>query len=91
MIHHSERSTRQCAFGQITSNFLVYNLQLPHKYDSHQFIMVEMAIIFKMVIMVEMVKMVEMVIMVVIAIVIRLSMLIMVTKVTMVERSSWLP
>ena len=78
MIHHSERSTRQCASGQITSNFLVYNLQLPHKYDSHQFIMVEMAIIFKMVIMV------EMVIMAVMAMVIRLTMLIIVTKVTMV-------
>ena len=37
------------------------NLQLPYKFDSHQFIMVEMVIIFKMVIMVQMVKMVEMV------------------------------
>ena len=32
-----------------TSNFRVYNLQLPYKFDSHQFIMVEMVIIFKMV------------------------------------------
>ena len=41
-----------------TSNFLVYNLQLSYKFDSHQFIIVEMVIIFKMVIMVEMEKMV---------------------------------
>ena len=49
----------------ISSDNLVYNLQLPYKFDSHRFIMVEMVIIFKMVIIVEMVKMVEMVIMVV--------------------------
>ena len=61
------------------------NLQLPYKFDSHQFIMVEMVIIFKMVIMVEMVKMVEMVIMVVMAMVIRLFMLIIVTEVTMFQ------
>ena len=64
---------------QISSHF---NLQLPYKFYSHQFIMVEMVIIFKMVIMVEMVKMV---IMVVMAMVIRLSMLIIVTKVTIIE------
>ena len=68
-----------------TSNFLMYSLQLPYKFYRHQFIMVEMVIIFKMVIMVEMVKMVEMVIVVVMAMVIRLSMLIIVTNVTMVE------
>ena len=61
---------------QTTSSFLVYNLKLPYKFDTHQFIMVEMVIIFKMVIMVEMVKMVEMVIMAVMAMVVRLSMLI---------------
>ena len=54
----------------------MYNLKLPYKFDTHQFIMVEMVIIFKMVIMVEMVKMVEMVIMAVMAMVVRLSMLI---------------
>ena len=68
-----------------TSNILVCNLQLPYKFDSHQFIMVEMVIIFEMVIMVEILKIVEMVIMVVIAVVIRLSTLIIVAKVTMVE------
>ena len=70
-----------------SSNFLVYNLQLPYKFDSHQFVMVQMVVIFKMAIMVVMVKMVEMVIMVVMAMamVTRLSMLIIVTKVTMVE------
>ena len=65
-----------------SDNFLMYNLQLPYKFDSHQFIMVDM------VIMVELVKMVEMVKMVVMAMVIRLSMLIIVTKVTMVETVS---
>ena len=88
MTHYSERSTRQwariwsdnlqlpCVLPPThlcnTSNFLVYNLQLPYKFDSHQFIMVEMVMV------------VAMVIMVVMAMVIRLSMLIIVTKVTMV-------
>ena len=55
----------------LTSNFLVYNLQLP---------CVQPPTSLQMVILVEIVKMVEMVIMVVMAMVIRLSMLIIVTK-----------
>ena len=36
MIHHSEGSTQQCVpTGQITSNFLVYNLQLPQGRPGH--------------------------------------------------------
>ena len=42
----------------------MYNLQLPYKFDSHQFIMVEMVIMVEMAKVVEMVIMIEMVIIV---------------------------
>ena len=63
MIHHSEGSSRQCASGQLTSNFQFREIDAAIRIMVKLVAMVVMAIMVVMVIMVAKVTMVKMVIM----------------------------